>query len=182
MNAFSFLVGTVFDLYLMVVILRLWLQLARADFYNPFSQFIVKATHPIVGPLRRVIPSFGNFDSASFVLAFTVVIVKFVLLSLIAGAAINVPSILLVSLVSVFKEAGVLLFWMLILRAILSWVSQGQNPIEMVMTQLTEPLLSPIRRMLPQMGGLDLSLLVMMIILNFVNILLAQYVPFWANV
>lgn len=182
MNAFSFLVSTVFDLYLMVVILRLWLQLARADFYNPFSQFIVKATHPIVGPLRRVIPSFGNFDSASFVLAFTVVIVKFVLLSLIAGAAINIPSILLVSLVSVFKEAGVLLFWMLILRAILSWVSQGQNPIEMVMTQLTEPLLSPIRRMLPQMGGLDLSLLVMMIILNFLNIFLAQYVPFWASV
>ncbi|QQX81539.1 YggT family protein [Shewanella sp. KX20019] len=182
MNAFSFLVSTVFDLYLMVVILRLWLQLARADFYNPFSQFIVKATHPIVGPLRRVIPSFGNFDSASFVLAITVVIVKFVLLSLMAGAAIDAPSILLVSLVSVFKEAGVLLFWMLILRAILSWVSQGQNPIEMVMTQLTEPLLSPIRRMLPQMGGLDLSLLVVMIILNFLNILLAQYVPYWASV
>lgn len=182
MNAFSFLVNTVFDLYLMVVILRLWLQFARADFYNPFSQFIVKATHPIVGPLRRVIPSFGNFDSASFVLAITVVIVKFVLLSLMAGAAINVPTILLISLVSVLKQAGMLLFWMLILRAILSWVSQGQNPIEMVMSQLTEPLLSPIRRMLPQMGGLDLSLLVVMIILNFLNILFAQYVPFWTSV
>ena len=71
---------------------------------------------------------------------------------------------------------------MLIIRAILSWVSQGNNPIEMVMGQLTEPLLSPIRRILPQMGGLDLSLLVVMIILNFVNMLLAQYVPFWANV
>ncbi|PKG57065.1 hypothetical protein CXF83_17490 [Shewanella sp. Choline-02u-19] len=182
MNAFSFLVSTVFDLYLMVVILRLWLQFARADFYNPFSQFIVKATHPIVGPLRRVIPSFGNFDSASFVLAITVVILKFVLLTLMAGAALDVPNILLISLVSVFKEAGVLLFWMLILRAILSWVSQGQNPIEMVMSQLTEPLLAPIRRMLPQMGGLDLSLLVVMIVLNFLNILLAQYVPYWANV
>ncbi|ACJ30362.1 Conserved hypothetical protein [Shewanella piezotolerans WP3] len=182
MNAFSFLVSTVFDLYLMVVILRIWLQLARADFYNPFSQFIVKATHPIVGPLRRVIPSFGNFDTASFVLAITVVVAKFVLLSLMAGAAIDIATILLVSLVSVLKEAGVLLFWMLILRAILSWVSQGHNPIEMVMGQLTEPLLAPIRRMLPQMGGLDLSLLVMMIILNFLNILLAQYVPFWANV
>ncbi|WOT04273.1 YggT family protein [Shewanella youngdeokensis] len=182
MNALSFLVSTVFDLYLMVVILRIWLQLARADFYNPFSQFIVKATHPIVGPLRRILPSLGNFDSASFLLAISIVIIKFVLLSLMAGAPIHVPSILLVSLVSVFKEAGVLLFWMLILRAILSWVSQGHNPIEMVMTQLTEPLLAPIRRMLPQMGGLDLSLLVMMIILNFLNILLAQYVPFWANV
>ncbi|WP_076407885.1 YggT family protein [Shewanella sp. UCD-KL12] len=182
MNALSFLVSTVFDLYLMVVILRIWLQLAKADFYNPFSQFIVKATQPIVAPLRRIIPSLGGLDTASVLLALVVVMAKFVLLSLIAGAAINVMTILLIAVVSVLKQAGVLLFWMLIIRAILSWVSQGHNPIEMVMGQLTEPLLSPIRRMLPSMGGLDLSLLVMMIILNFVNILLSQYVPFWANV
>lgn len=182
MNALSFLVSTFFDLYLMVVIIRIWLQLAKADFYNPFSQFVVKATHPIVAPLRRVLPSVGAFDTASVVLALLVVIAKFVTLSLIAGAAIDIMTILLISIVSVFKQAGVLLFWMLIIRAILSWVSQGSNPIEMVMSQLTEPLLSPIRRMLPSMGGLDLSLLVMMILLNFLNILLAQYVPFWASV
>lgn len=182
MNALSFLVNTVFDLYLMVVIIRIWLQLARADFYNPFSQFVVKATHPIVAPMRRVLPAMGGLDTASVVLALLVVITKFVVLSLIAGAAISIPTILLISVVSVFKQAGVLLFWMLILRAILSWVSQGHNPIEMVMGQLTEPLLSPIRRIIPPIGGLDLSLLVMMIILNFVNIFLSQYVPFWANV
>lgn len=182
MNAFSFLVSTLFDLYLMVVILRIWLQLARADFYNPFSQFIVKATHPIVAPMRRVLPSMGNLDTASVVLALLVVVAKFVILSLMAGANIDIITILIISIVSVIKEAGVLLFWMLIIRAILSWVSQGHNPIEMVMGQLTEPLLSPIRRLLPPMGGLDLSLLVMMIILNFLNILLSQYVPFWANV
>ncbi|QLE84684.1 YggT family protein [Shewanella sp. Scap07] len=182
MNAFSFLVSTLFDLYLMVVILRIWLQLARADFYNPFSQFIVKATHPIVAPMRRILPSLGNLDTASVVLALLVVVAKFVILSLMAGANIDIVTILIISIVSVIKEAGVLLFWMLIIRAILSWVSQGHNPIEMVMGQLTEPLLSPIRRLLPPMGGLDLSLLVMMIILNFLNILLSQYVPFWANV
>ena len=56
MNATVFLVDTLFGLYLMVVILRLWLQLVRADFYNPMSQFIVKSTHPIVGPMRRIVP------------------------------------------------------------------------------------------------------------------------------
>jgi YggT family protein len=132
--------------------------------------------------MRRVLPSVGAFDTASVVLALLVVTAKFVVLSLIAGAAIDILTILLISVVSVFKQAGVLLFWMLIIRAVLSWVSQGNNPIEMVMGQLTEPLLSPIRRMLPSMGGLDLSLLVMMILLNFLNILLAQYVPFWASV
>ena len=64
MNATVFLVDTLFSLYLMVVILRLWLQMVQADFYNPLSQFVVKATHPIVGPLRRIIPSIGRFDTA----------------------------------------------------------------------------------------------------------------------
>ena len=69
MSATYFLVDTLFNLYLMVVILRLWLQFVRADFYNPFSQFVVKATQPIIGPLRRIIPSLGKFDTATFVLA-----------------------------------------------------------------------------------------------------------------
>lgn len=68
MNSLSFLINTLFDLYIMVVILRIWLQAARADFYNPFSQFIVKATQPVVGPLRRVIPSIGSIDLATIVL------------------------------------------------------------------------------------------------------------------
>ena len=179
MNALSFLVSTVFDLYLMVVIIRIWLQLAKADFYNPFSQFIVKATHPIVAPMRRVLPSMGGFDTASIVLAFMVVVAKIVCLSLIDGFNIDILSVLLLSVITVIKKAGYLLFLMLIFRAILSWVSQGHNPIEMVMGQLTEPLLSPIRRMLPQMGGLDFSLMIVMFGLIFINKLLSQYVGIW---
>ncbi|MBM7072145.1 YggT family protein [Shewanella sp. 202IG2-18] len=180
MNAFNFLINTVFDLYLTVVILRIWLQWTRADFYNPFSQFIVKATHPIVGPLRRVLPSLGGFDTASFVLALLVVTIKMVLLSLISSSPIDPLAISLFSLVSVVKHAGMLLFWMLLLRAILSWFNQGYNPFVMMLGQLTEPLLAPIRKILPPMGGLDLSVMVVIILLNFLNILLAQYVPFWA--
>lgn len=82
MNATVFLVDTLFSLYLMVVILRLWLQVVQADFYNPMSQFVVKATHPIVGPLRRVIPSIGRFDTATFVLAIAVCALKLITLGL----------------------------------------------------------------------------------------------------
>ena len=89
MNATVFLVDTLFGLYLMVVILRLWLQLVRADFYNPMSQFIVKATHPIVGPLRRIIPSIGRFDTATFVLALVVAALKIITLSLMVGGSLN---------------------------------------------------------------------------------------------
>ena len=72
MNAFNFLIDTLFDLYIMVILLRVWLQLARADFYNPFSQFVVKATQPVVGPLRRFIPAIGSLDTATVVFAIAV--------------------------------------------------------------------------------------------------------------
>ncbi|MCA1896291.1 YggT family protein [Shewanella putrefaciens] len=180
MNALTFLISTLFDLYLMVVILRIWLQLARADFYNPFSQFIVKATHPLIAPMRRILPSMGRFDTASFVLALIVVMVKVLLISLIAGGGIDVVLFLIFALVSVAKKAGVLLFWMLIIRAILSWFNQGYNPIVMVMDQLTEPLLAPVRRIIPPIGGLDLSVMLVIIGMNFINMLLAQYIPYWA--
>lgn len=180
MNALTPLINTLFDLYLMVVILRIWLQLVKADFYNPFSQFIVKTTHPLIAPMRRVIPSMGRFDTASFVLAILVVITKLLLISLIAGAELNILLFFVLAFISVIKKAGVVLFWMLIMRAILSWFNQSYNPIVMIMDQLTEPVLAPARRIIPPIGGLDLSVMLVVIGMNFINMLLAQYVPFWA--
>ncbi|MCT8985704.1 YggT family protein [Shewanella phaeophyticola] len=182
MNAMVFLINTLFDLYLMVVILRFWLQLAKADFYNPFSQFVVKATQPIIAPMRRVLPSIGSIDTSSILLALIVVVLKMIVLTLIAGASFDLLTILLFSVVSVLKNAGVLLFWMLLIRAILSWFNQGYNPVVMIMTQLTEPILAPVRKILPSMGGLDLSVLVVFIAMNFLNMLFAQYIPFWAMI
>lgn len=173
MNAVIFLVDTLFGLYLMVVLLRLWLQLAQADFYNPLSQFIVKATHPVVGPLRRIIPSFGRLDTASLLFALVIAAAKIVVLSLISYGAVSNPlGILITSVYIVIGEALRLILYVLIIRAVLSWVSQGQNPIEFLMQQLTEPLISPVRRIIPAMGGLDLSPMVVIIVLLFVMKLL----------
>jgi YggT family protein len=171
MNSVNFLVNTLFDLYIMVILLRVWLQVARADFYNPFSQFIVKATQPVVAPLRRVIPSLGGWDSATIVFGYIVACLKIIALSLVMNMAIN-PTVIAVSglvilLTAVFK----IIFWVLVLRAILSWVSQGRNPIEAVMHQLSEPLLAPVRRFVPPIGGLDLSMIVVLLGLQFVEIL-----------
>jgi YggT family protein len=173
MNATYFLIDTLFGLYLMIVLLRLWLQLARADFYNPFSQFVVKATHPLLAPMRRVLPAIGSLDTATLVLAFIVAAAKILLVStLFMNGFPNPIAIFIASLVDVFKEAMSLVFWVLILRAILSWVSQGRSPIEYVLSQLTEPLLAPIRKIIPPMGGLDLSILILIIGLQFLQILM----------
>ena len=177
MQAVLFLVDTAFSLYLMVMILRLWLQLVRADFYNPFSQFVVKATNPLVLPLRRVIPSLGRLDTASLILAYGIMLVKLLVLQLIqSGQVLLVPSLIL-SLIFLLKEIFTLLFWILVIRALLSWFSQGRSPVENVMLQLTEPLLRPIRRILPPLGGLDLSVLVVLVGLQFLNILFSSWFP-----
>lgn len=169
MNAVNFLIDTLFDLYLMVVLLRVWLQLARADFYNPFSQFIVKATQPIVAPLRRFIPGLGGLDVATIIFAFVVAVAKIFVLSLVLNFNITIVEMLISALAIVITTAFKLLFWILVIRAILSWVSKGQNPIEAVMIQLTEPLLSPVRRVIPAIGGLDLSMLVVLLGLQFLE-------------
>ena len=87
MSSVQFLIDFVFNIYLMVVLLRLWLQFARADFYNPFSQFVVKATQPIVAPMRRILPSIGRLDTATLVLALLVAGIKIVTLNLVLGGA-----------------------------------------------------------------------------------------------
>ena len=176
MNATYFLISTLFNLYLMVVLLRLWLQFVRADFYNPLSQVVVKATQPVVGPLRRAIPSIGAFDTATFVFALIVSALKVATISIVFGGSLNPLTIVIASLFDVLREGLSLVFWILILRAILSWVSQGNNPIEYVLMQLTEPFLRPIRNILPPMGGLDLSVLIAIIALQFIRLLLGDLV------
>ncbi len=175
MSATVFLVDTLFSLYLMVVILRLWLQLARADFYNPMSQFVVKATSFAVNPLRKIIPGLGGLDLASLLLAFIVAVAKISTLMLVIYGAWAAQPVFIQALITVLKEGLNLVFWVLIIRAILSWVSQGYNPIEAVFHQLTEPMLKPLRKIIPPMGGLDLSVLVLIIGIQFLQMLLMDF-------
>ena len=175
MEALYFLINTAFTLYLMVVLLRFWLQLVRADFYNPFSQFVVKVTNPLVLPLRRILPSLGKLDTATLLLAYLLATAKFVVLQLVFSVSVQIgPSFILGGLL-LLKEALNLVFWVLLIRAIMSWFSQGRNPMEYVFQQLTEPFLAPIRRILPPMGCLDLSVLVALVALKFLEILLGGW-------
>ncbi|TKB47121.1 YggT family protein [Thalassotalea mangrovi] len=179
MEAVNFLLNFLFDTYIMILLLRVWLQAARADFYNPFSQFVVKATAPVVNPFRRLIPGFGGVDVATLVVALLVGIGKFVVLSLLNGAPIDVLSFVLIGALFTIKQAGFLVFWVMILMALMSWVVQHGNPIQLVFHQLTQPILNPIRRVLPDLGGLDLSVLIALVALNFLNLFIAGLLPIW---
>lgn len=175
MSFLSYLIVTVLDLYVSVLLLRVWMQWARADFYNPFSQFIVKITQPIIGPLRRIIPSIGPIDTASILVAYVLILLKYVFgLWVLNNVLLFFPVYLPLSLLELLTAAGKLVFWIIIIRALMSWISQGRNPVDQLLIQLTEPLLYPIRRLLPSMGGIDLSPMILIFILYGLNYLKAD--------
>ncbi|TLX53380.1 YggT family protein [Stutzerimonas nosocomialis] len=158
-TAAIYVLQTLGSLYLLIVLLRFILQLVRADFYNPLSQFIVRATHPLLRPLRRIIPSMGGLDLASLVLAVLLQMVLMALTLLLAYGTTGNPMQLLVwAIIGVTGLFLKIFFFALIISVILSWVAPGShNPGAQLVNQLCEPLLSPIRRILPSLGGLDLS-------------------------
>ncbi|HAD48885.1 MAG: hypothetical protein CMF12_04640 [Idiomarina sp.] len=171
-NALTFLVATLIDLYLIVVLLRVWMQLVKADYFNPVSQFVVKATQPVVGVLRKIIPAAGRLDTASLVFAILIGMLKAAALSSLNGYGFAIVPVVITGVLFTLSSLLSMLFWILIIRAILSWFSQGYNPMEAMLHQLTEPLLAPVRRIVPPIGGLDLSVLIVIIALQFLRLLI----------
>ena len=171
-EALIYIIQTLGSLYLLIVLLRFILQLVRADFYNPLSQFTVKATQPLLKPLRRFIPSIAGLDTASLVLAVLVqLLLMVVTLSLMGFNPISViPQLLVWSLIGVTSLFFKVFFFALIVSVILSWVAPGShNPGAQLANQLCEPLLAPFRKLLPNLGGLDLSPIFAFIALNLVD-------------
>lgn len=169
-----YVVQTLGSLYLLIVLLRFILQLVRADFYNPLSQFIVRATQPLLKPMRRVIPGFAGVDVASLILAVLVQLVILALIIKLMGYALPpVLQLLVWSLVGVTALFLKIFFFTLIISVILSWVApHSHNPAALLVTQICEPVLAPFRRFLPAMGGLDLSPIFAFIALNLLDMLL----------
>ena len=167
-------VNTLVGLYLMVVVLRFLLQLVRADFYNPISQFIVKASNPPLLPLRRLIPGFGGIDLASLVLAIIVQAIGIALILFLNGI-IPEPQMLLWAVVGVLSLILKIYFWGLLISIIASWIAPGSyNPALILINQILEPVTRPIRRIMPDMGGLDLSPLVVFLLIQVTEILVVK--------
>jgi len=157
-DAAIFVIQTLGSLYLLIVLLRFILQLVRANFYNPLCQFVVRATQPLLKPLRRVIPSMFGLDMSSLVLALLVQMVLFAVILLLNGYSVDALLLVPWALIGIFALFLKILFWAMIISVILSWVAPGShNPGAELVQQITEPVLAPFRRIIPNMGGLDIS-------------------------
>ena len=181
-NAGVFLIQTLFGLYAIVVMVRLLLQLVRADFYNPLSQFIVKVTNPPLKPLRRLIPGLGGVDMASVVLLLILKSVEIFLISLFPN--FPTPGIIGMLALAVTELLALLInvyLFSIIIQAILSWLAHAQgsyNPAAVLLHQLTEPVMRPVRRYVRPISGLDLSPLVAIIGLYLVTMLLIDPIKY----
>lgn len=172
-NAISYLIGTLIDLYVAAVLLRLLLQWVRADFYNPLCQFLVKITNPVLVPMRRVIPSIKRLDTASVVLMLLLEIIGVWLISRIGSTPMNLQQIVAFSAIKLVMTLLMTYFLLIIVSVILSWVGRSlQHPIIPLVYQLTEPVLRPFRRMIPPIAGIDLSPLFALIAIRFLMLLL----------
>ena len=171
-----FLIDTLFGLFILVVMLRFLLQTARADFYNPISQFIVKVTNPPLRPLRRLIPGWGGIDNASLVLLFGIQCIALLLLGFISGTFGDGLSIAGLLVATITKLVSLLLYVYLFgifILALLSWINPGSyNPVASVIANLSEPLMRPARRMIKPIGGMDLSPMAVILAIYVVRMLI----------
>jgi len=169
-NPLIFLIDTLFDIYIAIVLLRFLLQQVGADFFNPISQFIVKATQKPVIIVRRIIPSFRGIDLATLTLVVLLIFIKLLILLALGGIQPSISAILILSMHDLISLIFDVFIVAIFVQAILSWVNPDPyNPVSTLLNNLTRPILQPIKKRLPIMGGLDLSTIVALIGLMFIK-------------
>jgi YggT family protein len=178
-NILHLIIYTFGSLLLLVVVLRFLLQLAKADFYNPISQGVARVTKPLLTPLRRVIPGFWGIDMASIVLMLLIQLAVIFLMGLIIGQHVlfNYPFFSLAwAVLGILTLISNIYFWAIILNIVVSWVAPySQHPALVLVSQLINPLMAPVRKLLPPLGGvIDLSPILVLMGLKVVDIVIAH--------
>jgi len=168
-----FIIDSLFSLYILAVLLRFLLQWCGADFYNPISQFLVKATHPPLKLLRRVVPSVGKIDTSSLVLVLSLQMLADFSILLLKGVALNIGALTILSLTQLVSLLINIFIYAIFARAILSWMNPGMfGAASSILHSLTEPVLTLCRKFIPDLGGIDLSPLAALMLLQLAKMVL----------
>jgi len=174
-NAGQIIIQFVFGALIALIVLRVLLQWVRANFYNPICQFLYKATNPVLMPLRKIVPSWRNLDIAGIALAWVVTALKLVLLYATLGEALGVLGLVVLSLADLIDFVLLLYIVLILARVVISFVgADSYHPIVPLVMQLTEPVLKPIRRVLPSVSGIDFSPMVALLAITLARVLIAK--------
>ena len=173
MQALLFVLDSLITLVVIAFLLRVLLPLLRADFRNPIGQAVLKVTDPLVMPLRRVMAPAGRVDVASVVALLLVQFAGTLVLRLVAGHGFDPAAIVVQGMLGLLRTVLQFYFVAILIYAVLSWVAPGTySPANQLLARICEPLLGPVRRVIPPLGGLDLSALLVLIALQALQILL----------
>jgi YggT family protein len=171
-SALIFVVNTLSQLYLFVLLLRLLLPWLRADFRNPIAQGVLRLTSPLVVPVRRLLPAVGRLDTATVLVAFAVQYLTILVILLIKGVAAGILPIAITALLDLVILTCRLFTFAIFIHIILSWVARGTyNDATIFVAMIAEPVLRPFRRTIPSLGGLDISPIFAIILLQVIEII-----------
>jgi YggT family protein len=188
-NALTFLLDTFSRLYLLILLLRFWLPFLRANFRNPVAQGVMRYTSPLVNPVRRYVPSFGRLDTATVLIAFLIQFAVSYLIMFLnaishgAGAftAMSSSNVLIAlafqSIVQLMMLSVLLFIVAIIVRIVLGLFGRYFGPISDLLVDLSEPLLRPVRRVIPPLGVVDISAYIVIVLLMALNMILADLLP-----
>jgi len=167
-----FLVQVLFGLYAVALLLRVLLHSAQADFYNPIVNALIRVTEPVVKWPKKIIPDIMGVETGGVIVLLAVVFIKLFCVSALNASFPNIPGLVIWAVGDALALFIQTMFYLVIINAILSWVPNVQPTIKMLLAQLTNPLLRPARKFIPTLGGLDLSPLAVLIILQILSILI----------
>jgi len=171
-NPAIFLIDTLFSLYILTIVLRFLLQWTHADFYNPISQFLVKVTHPPLKLLRRFVPSVGKIDTSSIVLALSLQMLADFSILLLKGVMVSPTALIILSFSQLISLLINVFVFAVFGRAILSWFDPSNtSSASPILYSLTEPLLTICRKVIPDLGGIDLSPLAALMLLQLAKMM-----------
>lgn len=172
-NAGQLLINFAFGALIALVVLRVLLQLVRANFYNPVCQFLYKLTNPVLMPLRKVIPAWRSIDIAAILIAWLLTAIKLASVYGLAGQGVGLAGLAVMALADLIDFVLMLYLGLILVRVLLGFITlERDNPIVPLVFQLTEPVLKPIRNHLPLLGGLDLSPMLAWLTIMLARILL----------
>ena len=177
--ALIFIIGTIAQLYLLVMLLRFWLPWLQADFRNPIAQGILRLTSPLIIPVRRVVPPIGRLDTATIIVAFGLQYLTVLVILTISGIAPDILPIAITSLIDLVLLSLRLFTFAIFIHIILSWIAPGTyNPATAFIAMLVEPVMRPFRSLIRPIGGLDISPIFAIIALQAVAIYIVTLRPY----
>jgi YggT family protein len=170
-NASLFLINTLFDLMIFLFTLRAVLCWCGVHYFNPLSHMIIKLTQPLVTPLRRFLPTRAGFELSTLLIIFLLEYIKFFLIGLLSFGMPNILGLIILSIADPLKLIVNIFFYAILAQAILSWVYPQRSPATELLSQLTAPIMRPIQRFVPLVGGFDISPIPALLLLQLILIL-----------